>query len=101
MKIFTGEQPKNPCDTCSDSVVKDGKVIPCRGEGCNQLRDFRGQLSILNQCVEVDIDAMLKMYHPKCFHKRLGSADGGKTFIEIPFSQFIQSEIMKQEGKDD
>jgi len=89
MKIFTGEVPKNPCEGCAFNCLPDER---CCLEYTQYLQ------SILNQCVEVDIDAMLKMYHPKCFHKRLGSADGGKTFIEIPFSQFIQSEIEKQEA---
>ncbi len=102
MKIFTGEQPENPNRKYDIT------------DGCQELSEEwyqfnEGQLSILNQCVEVgDIDDMLAKYRAYQIHEAKKIEDQHLkndelfTALEaiIPFSQFIQAQIKKQEGKE-
>jgi hypothetical protein len=85
MKIFTGEKPKNPCEKCHHN---SGDCINCKAAILYQ--------SILNQCVEVDLDELYHKYNAY----RAVIASGGKCCVNYDsFSQFVQSEIKKQEGK--
>ena len=83
MKIFTGKVPGNPH----------------KGRGHTAFHN--GQQSILNQCVEVDMDELLKEYeiYKSCV-KPVAEAHGRKPEY-MKLSQFIQSEIKKKEGKDE
>ncbi len=79
MKIFNDEVPGNPC-SCGRCTV-DTDCYEC------------GQLSILNQCVEIgscDLLDWLKKQH--CVYANITDFE-----FEKAFSQFIQSEIKKQE----
>ena len=69
--IFTGEIPRNPY------LLRDW--FPSTATGYSH-----GQLSILNQCVEVDIDRLQYLYD-------LNSHGASDTYM--PFSQFIQEQI--------
>jgi len=86
MKIFTGEVPENPYH-CGNLYIQPATVNAFE----------QGQLSILNQCVEVgDIDELYHKYNAY----RAVIASGGKCCVNYDsFSQFVQSEIKKQEGK--
>jgi len=94
MKIFTGEIPENPCEKCwYDNGCKGG----CwqNVTNCSIYAHYSSQLSVLNQCVEVgNIDELADEWR------------NATTIYELPykftgtFSQFIQEQIKKQEGKD-
>ena len=81
MKIFNGEVPKNPCEGCHHN---SGDCINCKAAILYQ--------TILNQCVEVDLDEQRRLYSTYLWDT---DDNDPKTF-----SQFVQSEIKKQEGKD-
>jgi hypothetical protein len=89
MKIYNGPEPKNPCEGCSAKCNAEGE------DECVLFREYLAKKSILNQCVEVrKIDELADEWR------------NATTIYEPPykftgsFSQFIQSEIKKQESKD-
>ena len=97
MKIFTGEIPKNPCKKC-DLGEAYAATCPQMEAHCQRLRTYFGQLSILNQCVEVDMDEMYFAYRAY----RSVIANGGKCCVNIDsFEEFLQEQIKKQEDKDE
>jgi hypothetical protein len=90
MKIFTGEKPKNP--------NKISSFICRTGYDCYKAYD-EGQLSILNQCVEVrEIEDIVREYVKKHWVK---IPNKWEWSFDYPLEQFIQSEIKKEEGKDE
>jgi hypothetical protein len=97
--IFTGEIPENPCEECSASPKNDPQAFDgCEvAWNCRQRRECLIECeSILNQCVEVDIDELYHRYNAY----RAVIASGGKCCVNYDsFSQFIQEQIKKQEGK--
>jgi len=52
MKIFNGEVLDDPCEKCTFN----GKYTPDCHDGCSGKELYFGQQSILNQCVEVDLN---------------------------------------------
>jgi len=90
MKIFTGEVPENKVDI---HIWRDYSPDMAYEEG---------QLSILNQCVEVDFTLL-----PNWMASKVPEGDvDGETMLhlkDIPeiVSQFIQEQIKEQEGKND
>jgi hypothetical protein len=85
MKIFIGEIPKNPNRKYDIT------------DGCQELSEEwyqfnEGQLSILNQCVEVNTE--------KFIDTMLGYSRDEMHAIMGRFVLFLESEIKKQEGKD-
>jgi hypothetical protein len=98
MKIFTGEVPVNPYVTNSES----------RNETTRHFEYYEGQLSILNQCVEVDLDEMhseWEIYRAKqLLDIRSHDLKNDELFNALngimPFSQFLQAQKTQQENKD-
>lgn len=88
--IFTGEEPKNPCEKCR---LKGGAF--CLYD-CSRSGKYDAQLSILNQCVEVSSKVLLKWL------QGAEKLDGSLAILQYPtLTQFLQSEIKKQESKDE
>jgi hypothetical protein len=94
MKIFTGEIPE--CHITPNEAVQtyDGEIA-ARVEDA-RMAFKEGQLSILNQCVEVSLNTLYNEYQD---YLDYGDYAVSQTFEEFA-AQFIQSEIKKQESKD-
>jgi len=66
MKIFIGEIPENPCEKCDikdceecdETFGEDGESSHCPAH-----IEYRGQQSILNQCVTVDLNKFADYLH--------------------------------------
>jgi hypothetical protein len=92
MKIFNGEILKNPCDGCR---LNDRK---CNKDECYDATAYNTQLSILNQCKEINLNVMWQDYH---YYRNEWHDELSIMFHKgnlLSFEQFIQSEIKKQES---
>jgi hypothetical protein len=88
--IFTGSKLRNPykCDV-NDRIQLVGYTAW-----------NTGQLSILNQCVEVDVKWFDKVYSFNKYQNMSDEFIRGYTTCIDEIKQFLESEIKKQEGKD-
>jgi hypothetical protein len=88
MKIFMGEIPSNPCEKCENWLPR---IQVCTLSGCDNKVYYNAQLSILNQCVEVDIDRFYAAYQVyMCTQIRKGE-------LIIPFDNFIQKQFIQEQ----
>ena len=95
MKIYNGPEPENPCEECScykRQLFNDGYFCQYDEVGCSRIVTYGAQLSILNACIEADLDAKFKQYEE--YRSECKSADIPSILIKS-FSQF-----MEQEGKE-
>ena len=122
MLIFTGEQPKNPCEGCEYVEA----LCPVPKSVCQEYREYQGQLSILNQCVEVyALRENLQLIRSICLElfdiwqeakRDYDDNWNDVVYDQLPdkhkweyektarriidsFSQFLQEQIKKQESK--